>query len=279
MTPEGVMDNQDYKSSSSDTPDISVILPTYNRPHLLREALASLCEQAGSSFEVIVINDAGCGVSAVMSEFSGRLDLRYVSLTQNRGLPAARNVGVGCARGRYLAYLDDDDLYLPDHLARLAERLERRPGVGLVYADVLLVKQRRAGDGYRTVARRILAHEYDRATMLRDSFITPSAMMHRRECVEQVGGFDETLRWCYEDWDFLLKVGTLYVIERVAGASVVVRLRDDGSNMSGVIKPERIKAARLLQRRHGVGEIRPKTFWDVAATLPGSMVSSGAHSP
>lgn len=77
---------------------------------------------------------------------------------QNGGLPAARNVGVREARGRYLAYLDDDDLYLPDHLARLAERLERRPGVGLVYADVLLVKQQRAGDGYRTVARRILAH-------------------------------------------------------------------------------------------------------------------------
>jgi len=272
------MDSQDYKRNSSRVPHISVILPTYNRPHLLREALASLCDQQGSSFEVIAINDAGCDVSAVVSEFSGRLDLRYVSLSQNRGLPAARNVGVRGARGRYLAYLDDDDLYLPDHLARLAERLDRRPGAGLVYADVLLVKQQRAEDGYRTVARRILAHEYDRATMLRDSFITPSAIMHRRECVEQVGGFDETLRWCYEDWDFLLRVGTRYVIERVAGASVVVRLRDDASNMSSVMRPERIEAARLLQQRHGVGEIRPKTFWDVAATLAGSMASSGADS-
>lgn len=273
------MDSRDYKRSSLRAPDISVVLPTHNRPHLLKEALASLCEQRGSSFEVIVINDAGCDVSVVVSEFSGRLDLRYVSLPQNIGLPAARNVGVRGARGRYLAYLDDDDLYLPDHLARLAERLDRGLGIGLVYADVLLVKQRRVGAEYRTVARRILAHEYDRATMLRDSFITPSAMMHRRECIEQVGGFDETLRWCYEDWDFLLRVGARYVIERVAGASVVVRLRDDASNMSSVMRPERIKAARLLQRRHGVGEIRPKTFWEVAATLPTSMVSSGVDSP
>jgi glycosyltransferase involved in cell wall biosynthesis len=270
-----MMDSRDCKRSLSRAPDISVVLPTHNRPHLLKEALASLCEQRGSSFEVIVINDAGCDVSAVVSEFGGRLDLRYVSLSQNRGLPAARNEGVRGARGRYFAYLDDDDLYLPDHLARLAERLDRRRGVGLVYADVLLVKQRRAGDGYRPVARRILAHEYDRAAMLRDSFITPSAMMHRRECIEQVGGFDETLRWCYEDWDFLLRVGALYKIERVAGVSVVVRLRDDASNMSSVMKPERINAARLLQRRHGVGEIRPKTFWEVAATLPASSVSAG----
>jgi cellulose synthase/poly-beta-1,6-N-acetylglucosamine synthase-like glycosyltransferase len=54
------MDSRDYKRSSSSAPDISVILPTHNRPHLLKEALASLCEQQGSSFEVIVINDAGC---------------------------------------------------------------------------------------------------------------------------------------------------------------------------------------------------------------------------
>ncbi len=272
------MDNQGCIKNSSGAPDISVILPTHNRPHLLREALASLCEQQGSSFEVIVINDAGCDVSAVVSEFSGRLDLRYVSLAQNSGLSAARNAGLRSARGRYLAYLDDDDLYLPDHLARLAERLDRRRGLGLVYADVLLVKQRRAGDGYRTVARRILAHEYDRATMLRDSFITPSAMMHRRECIERVGGFDETLRWCYEDWDFLLRVGARYVIERVAGASAVVRLRDDASNMSSVMKPERTEAARLLQQRHGVGEIQPKTFWEVASTLPGSMTPSEVYS-
>jgi GT2 family glycosyltransferase len=216
--------------------------------------------------------------SVVVSEFSSRLDLRYISLSPNRGLPAARNVGGREARGHYLAYLDDDDLHLPDHLARLAERLDRRRGVGLVYADVLLVKQRRVGDGYRTVARRILVHEYDRATMLCDSFITPSAMMHRRECIEQVGGFDETLRWCYEDWEFLLRVGARYAIERVAGASAVVRLRDDASNMSSVMGPERVRAARLLQRRHGVGEIRPKTFWEVAATLPPSMASAGVDS-
>ena len=95
-----MMDNRGYIKSSSRAPDISVILPTHNRPHLLKEALASLCDQRGSSFEVIVINDAGGDVSAVVNKFSRRLDLRYVSLSQNRGLPAARNVGVRGARGR-----------------------------------------------------------------------------------------------------------------------------------------------------------------------------------
>ena len=113
-----MMNSRGYIKSSSRTPDISVILPTHNRPHLLKEALTSLCEQQGSSFEVIVINDAGCDVTAVVNKFSSRLDLRYVSLSQNRGLPAARNVGVRVARGRYLAYLDDDDRYLLDRVAQ-----------------------------------------------------------------------------------------------------------------------------------------------------------------
>jgi hypothetical protein len=121
--------------------------------------------------------------------------------------------------------------------------------------------------GYGTFDRRVLACEYDRNIMLRDSFIAPSAVMHRRECYERLGGFDEMMRWCYEDWDFLIRVGARYEIERVAGASVAVRLRDDGSNMSSVRSPAREAAARLLQTRHGTDDIQPKTFWEVADTL------------
>jgi len=89
---------------------ISVIVPTRNRPLLLREALASISVQRGARFEVIIVNDGGCDISDVLSEFSGRLDLHQVALSKNGGPPAARNTGCGRARGRYLAYLDDDDL-------------------------------------------------------------------------------------------------------------------------------------------------------------------------
>ena len=261
------MSNPYPNRNSSNEPDISVVVPTRDRPPLLREALASISAQRGARMEVIVVNDGGCDVAEVLGEFSGRLNLHYVSLLKNSGLPAARNTGCGRARGRYLAYLDDDDLYLPDHLARLKARLDREPEVGLVYADAWLLKQRLVADRYRTFDQRVLAHDYDRATMLHDSFIAPSAIMHRRECFERLGGFDESLRSCYEDWDFLIRVGDQYGIERVAGASVAVRLRDDSSNMSSVPSPEREAAARLLRIRHGASEILPKTFWDVAEML------------
>ena len=247
-------------------PEVTIILTTFDRPRLLREAMASLRAQRGVQFEVIVINDGGCDVSEVIADFKGSLSVQYINLEYNCGPPAARNAGYRHARGRYIAYLDDDDLYLPDHLARLAARL-CTPDVGLVYGDALLLRERRAGDGHCTVERRVLAQDYDHPMMLHDSFIPPSSIMHRRECFERVGGFDETLRWCYDDWDFLLRVGAYYMIERVAGVSVAIRLRSDGSNLSSIRRPERKMAANYLQKRYGVPDIQPKTFWEVAETL------------
>ncbi len=248
-------------------PKISVVVPTRNRPHMLREALQSLVEQRGVSFETIVVNDAGEDVQGIVEDFKGTLDITYIQLIRNEGLPAARNRGVERARGLYIAYLDDDDLFLPAHLAALSARLDEKPAVDLVYSDALLLRQRWTPNGFRTVAHRILGHNFNLEVMRRDSFIAPSAMMHRRECFDAVGGFDETMRWCYEDWDFLLRIAGKYQIERVAGATVMIRLRADASNMSSVVNDERERAARLLQQRYGAGPIQPKTFWEVAETL------------
>jgi GT2 family glycosyltransferase len=113
----------------------------------------------------------------------------------------------------------------------------------------------------------VLAHDYDSEVMLADCFIAPSAVMHHRELVERVGGFDESMSCCYEDWDFYLKAAERYTIARVPGASAIVRLRDDGGNVSTLWGKERAAAARELARRYGTHRIVPKTFWQVAETL------------
>jgi O-antigen biosynthesis protein len=257
------------------SPNVSVVIPTFNRPDLLAEALESVCRQDLEDFEVIVVNDAGSDVSLLIHGFSERLDLTYITLDQNGGLPAARNAGIAAARGEYIALMDDDDLWMPDHLSRLRAHLDPRPEVGLCYADVLLDRQRLIDDVYQTVDERVLAYDYDHETMMSDSFICPSSVMFRRECFTTLGGFDEAMRWCYEDWDFFLKVATAYRIERSPGVTVRTRLRESGDNMSSVVKPERLEAARTLSRRYGVGEIEPKTFWEVAETLERKKNASG----
>jgi len=248
-------------------PQVSVVIPTYNRPLLLRDALESLTTQTDVPFDVTVINDAGTDVGDVVSQFKTEMQINYFSLPVNKGLPTARNTGLKYSSGAFVAYLDDDDIYLPGHLKALSERLEAKPLLGLVYSDALLEKDVRSKNGIRGTEQRVLAHNYDLSIMLRDSFICPSAVMHRRECVQTLGGFDEEMRWCYEDWDFLLKIGSRYGIERVDGATVKVRLRSDDSNMSSTVNSYRDAAASVLRERYGCSDIAPKTFWEVAETL------------
>ena len=113
-------------------PRVSVIVPTYNRPGFLARALASIRAQTYQDYEIIVINDGGMGVHQLCDLFGPMIF--YKQHGENRGLPAARNAGIRLANGEYIAYLDDDDLWLPDHLSKL---ISVRIGTDcrLVYSD------------------------------------------------------------------------------------------------------------------------------------------------
>jgi len=105
------------------TPLFSVIIPTYNRPEFLAEAVGSVVSQSVADFECIVVDDASPTPVTVDSDPR----VRVVRLAANGGVAAARNAGVVEAQGRYLAFLDDDDLWTPDRLRLAVEGLERAP--------------------------------------------------------------------------------------------------------------------------------------------------------
>src|SRR5690606_29649457 len=123
-------------------PMFSVIVTTWNRPLLLAAALASIHAQSFRDFEVILVND--CGESVETSLTSCDITLSYLRLGRNSGPAAARNAAHRLARGRYLVYLDDDDLYLPNHLQTLADALQAHPDE-VVYSDALFVTERIEG--------------------------------------------------------------------------------------------------------------------------------------
>jgi glycosyltransferase involved in cell wall biosynthesis len=104
-------------------PLVSVIVPTLNRPAMLQDALASIAAQTYSPIEVIVVNDAGVDVEGVVSRFGLKERIVYLKHAINKGLPTARNTGLKAASGDYIAYLDDDDVYYPDHIHTLVSFL------------------------------------------------------------------------------------------------------------------------------------------------------------
>jgi len=192
---------------------VSVIMPTYNRPEMLRTAIQSVLNQTFQDFEIIVVNDAGEDANFVIKAFNSP-KISYIRHETNKGLAAARNSGILAARGKYIAYLDDDDIFYPEHLATLVQRLES-DGSFVAYTDAHRVHLEER-DGITTVVGRDLPYsmDFDYQRILFENFIPVLCVMHRRECLEQVGGFDPLLHRL-EDWDLWIRMSRHYQFHHV----------------------------------------------------------------
>ena len=183
-------------TSNIRNPDVTVIIPTYNRVSMLEESLASaLCQDFDGIFEIIVVDDnSSDGTSEIVSEKYPKI--RLISLKQNVGAYAARNLALKEARGKYIAFLDSDDLWEKDYLKTQLAALEGNEGYFCVSALVIwnTMKDRRT-----TYLQKPNLNRYSSGyhQMLVDgSFIrTPSSVVFPRQVFTEVGLFDETYRF------------------------------------------------------------------------------------
>ncbi|MCS6329547.1 MAG: glycosyltransferase [Nitrospira sp.] len=212
-------------------PMVSVIVPTYNRPQLLRVALESLHRQRYQDFEVIVVNDGSTPVESVIADLNQQGRITLVNHDRNRGLAASRNTGLRIAQGTYVAYLDDDDRLLPDHLGTLVEFLERGTHQ-VAYTDAWRVTERGVEGARQEVSRdQPYSCEYDYGRLLVENYIPVLCLMHRRACLDEVGMFDESL-FVHEDWDLWIRLGSVYPFAHLARTTAEFTWRTDGTSMT-----------------------------------------------
>src|SRR5262245_41772641 len=121
-------------------PIVSVIIPTHNRAHVVPESIASVRAQEGRGsifeLEIVVVDDASTDTTPEVMQ--GYPDIKYVRLPVNPGLPAARNAGIKASTGKYIAFNDDDDLWLPYKLSLLVPALESDPQLSATYAQMIV---------------------------------------------------------------------------------------------------------------------------------------------
>jgi GT2 family glycosyltransferase len=245
------------------TPTLSVILATCDRPALVADALRSVAMQTRPPIDVR-IGDDGVTPAADAVEVPAGLPVTWVR-TRAGCAAAARNLAAHGARGEVLAFLDDDDRWLPLHLERLASAFDD-PAVELAYTDAVVVREQVDRAGARIeLERRTLARGWDPQMMRVNDWIAPSAFAVRRSRFESLGGFDATFTMS-EDWDFLLRAARHATPHRVAGVTVEVRMRESG-NHSADFGPERRACLARLAARHGLPPLEPRTFWEVAEVL------------
>lgn len=253
-------------------PMVSVIIPTVRRPHRLWRALESVGMQTYPHVEAVVVNDGGVSVEEVVARYQARYGrpIQYVSLPFNRGLPAARNAGIAAATGDVLALLDDDDRYLPNHLAHLVMAIGQNADAVLAYDDVLIQIEDGTEDepDPRILATCRFGRPYEKAIFDLEDYVITSAIVFRREDFEAVGKFDETIPSC-EDWDLLLRLrdrGELHYEGGEIGVVYSQRLKA-ADHLGSRFDAGRRAALDLLSARYDLPPLVPKTFLDVAVDL------------
>jgi len=232
-------------------PLVSVVIPTQNRPRMLRDALDSVCRQTYQSWEVIVVNDGGGDVSPVLNSMPRDVEAKIhrIHLPRIRGPAAARNVAIKVAKGAILAFLDDDDLYSPGHLERLVSGL-RASNAGIAYTAAALVEETIL-DGTRVEVRRkpfLPGLRYSRALLHVRNFIPINTWGVRRECFDEVGVFDESIHYL-EDWDFLLRLSARVGFHQMKDVSAEYRVTGLASD-SVTKRHSHLQAVKSLYRRH-----------------------------
>ena len=200
---------------NEDKPDrvplVSVVIPVYNGERFVAEAIDSALAQSLSNLEIIVVDDGSTdGTSRTLATFGSRI---RVHRQANRGVASARNAGAGQARGSYIAFLDADDVWLPDKLERQMP-LFASPGVALVYSGVRVVDSalRALREVEPPAPRDALLH-----TLCVESSPLPLTMtgVVRREVFEELRGFDERLSTS-ADADFVCRIALHHELERIA---------------------------------------------------------------
>lgn len=230
-------------------PIVSVVIPAWNPGEFLRLTIESVYLQMFKDWEIILVNDG-----STKAEFENMVriseeDVRISLLPQpNLGVSTARNLGFRHSNGKYLAFLDADDLWLPENLLRKVTYLENHPEVGLVHSDMQVINDKSSEPGSILTGQE--GDVLDQLLLWESTVIpAPSSILVRRSVIESIGQFDEELSTA-ADQEFFFRVSAKYKIGRIP--LVLGKYRVHDKNMS--------KSYQLFEQDHQLAYKKASTL-------------------
>ena len=190
-------------------PLISVIIPTYNHGQFIQEAIESVFAQTYKTLEVIVVDDGSTdNTREILKKYE--CGITYI-FQNNEGVSSARNHGLSIAKGELIAFLDSDDVWLPEKLESQFKIMQSEHSIGLVGCGAYImdylgnVEQERLAKNFKSY------EEFLQQLSIRNIFRNPSCALVKMECFSRVGFFNEKLQFG-EDWDMWLRIAKLYKV-------------------------------------------------------------------
>jgi glycosyltransferase involved in cell wall biosynthesis len=221
-------------------PRVSVIIPTYNCARFLAQSVNSVLSQTLDDYEIIVVNDGSTdNTEEVLAPFRSRITYIYQI---NKGLPAALNAGIKMAKGELLAFLDSDDVWHADKLAKQVELMDRVKEASLCFTNftpfgdkanyktgfdeqngslICYPRQAIGADCYLITSTSLL-----KDLLIYQGTPKPSSVMIRRECIEKVGFFNEALTFC-QDTQMFLRIAKYFPFVYLDQCLLYRRVRSD----------------------------------------------------
>ena len=231
-------------------PKVSIIIPTFNRLPMLKEAVDSVLAQDFEDFELIIVDDGSTdGTADKMIKYGGRIKL--LRHKENRGVSAARNSGIIHAKGKYIGFLDSDDLWVKGKLEFQVSFLDENPHYPLCYTDEIWIRK---GKRVNPMLKHTKYSGWIFEKCLPLCTISPSSVMMRKTLFSRVGLFDEALPVC-EDYDFWLRVSTRFPVFFIDKKMIIKRggHSDQLSNRSWGNDRYRVIALEKLLSEPSVG--------------------------
>jgi len=198
-----------YDKGKEQEDTISVVMGTYNRSKYIRESLESVLKQTYGNFEILLINDGGTNDVEDLLRVIDSPKIKYIRFKENRGHAAVLNEGIRRSSGKYIAYLDDDDIYYPNHLESLVNALKGNK-YKIVYSNTKMVSGTIEGGSYQVnQIKGVWNIDHDKNKLIRNNYISNLCVLHEKSIFSEIGLFFEDLR-VVMDWEFWLRASLKY---------------------------------------------------------------------